>query len=120
MIDPDIYSLLHSHIEETKLKYQQARERFWCVAGLRRRFPMTPNGRAHPDGSELMRRVVAEESRARNDYIESRSRLSRFLLAGTIPDDILVGRKTKPGPGPYQPAIFLLPSRSERIPLAST
>jgi hypothetical protein len=58
--------------------------------------PETFTGLPHPDGSQRIRKAIAEENFARQAYIEAMARLNRFLLDGKIPDDILVklGRKT--------------------------
>jgi hypothetical protein len=42
----------------------------------------------YPDGSVRFRRVIAHEKATLNTYIEAITRLNRFMLDGTIPNDV--------------------------------
>jgi len=97
MFDNAIFRLLSDEVEKTKRAYEGAKENFWAVAGKPRELPRIPTGLPHPDGSELIRRAVAQENFARKAHIEAIMRLNQYLLDGTIPEDVRVksGRKTK-------------------------
>jgi hypothetical protein len=98
MVDEAIFALLRAELEQTKAAYHLAKENVWAlVAGNRREWPKVPAGLPHPDGSQAISRAVAEENFAQIAYIEAMTRLNRYLLEGTVPEDVLeqLRRKTK-------------------------
>jgi hypothetical protein len=42
----------------------------------------------YPEGSVRFRRVISHEKAALNAYIEAITRLNRFMLDGTVPDEV--------------------------------
>lgn len=96
MVDEAVFAVLLAQVEETKLAHREAKERFWAAAGKPRELPRLPPGRAHPEGSESIRQAVSEERFAEKAYIEAMMLLNRYLIDGSIPDDVKerLGRKT--------------------------
>jgi hypothetical protein len=85
-MDEEVYTFLVRQAEETKRAYEDAKQRFWEIAGKPREWPTTDI--PYPDGSQLFRRVVAHEKFTMKAHVEAITRLNRFLLDGTVPDDL--------------------------------
>jgi hypothetical protein len=81
MIDGNVFAVLLDQVEAAKRIHKEAKQRYWDVVKPR------PRGIPPPDG-ELIRRIIADENRALNAYLEATMRLNRYLLDGTIPDDL--------------------------------
>jgi CDGSH-type Zn-finger protein len=79
--DPDILAALLAKVEETKRAYEKAKDAFWTVAGKSTRLP-------HPDGTHRVHGVVAAETFALKSYTQAVQQLNRYLLDGTIPDEV--------------------------------
>jgi hypothetical protein len=89
MVNEELFAFLLEHVEETKRLHHEAKQKFWAVAGKPREAPpRLPTGLPHPDGSELVRRAVAEETFTMKAHIEAMMRLNRYLLDGTIPPNV--------------------------------
>src|SRR5215469_14702463 len=89
MVDDEIFAFLLEQVEETKRLHQEAKRKFWAIAGKPREVPSKfPTGLPHPDGSEAVRRAVADESFAMKTHIAAMMRLNRYLLDGTLPDNL--------------------------------
>jgi hypothetical protein len=85
-MDAEVFKFLAQQVEETRTVYEVAKQRFWEIAGKPREWPTTDL--PYPDGSDLFRRVVAHEKFAMKVHVEAMMRLNRFLLDGTVPDDV--------------------------------
>jgi hypothetical protein len=88
MVDEGIFALLLARVEEAKRRHLGAKERFWEVAGKSRELPRIPTGLPHPDGSELIRQAVRDETLALKAHIDAMMQLNRYLLDGTVPDEV--------------------------------
>jgi hypothetical protein len=105
MVDEEVFGFLLDQVEETKRLHQDAKRKFWAVAGKPRDMPSRlATGLPHPDGGEIVRRAVAEESFAMKTHIAAMMRLNRYLLDGTLPDNLPEKlRKSKAAAAPASP-----------------
>ncbi len=98
MINEEAFAILLAEVEATKRAHHDARKRFWEMAGRSRESSGSHEGGPPPvEGFEPMRAAVSEEGQMRKAHIEAVMRLNRYLLDGTIPDNVR-GKLSKTNP----------------------
>lgn len=77
-----IMEILRAEVERTRTQYTSAKQDF------QRRSMDIPSGLPHPDGMQRIQNASRAESHAMEAYETALNRLNRFLISGTVPEDL--------------------------------
>lgn len=84
--DP-VHTFLLEELEHAKERHREAKERYWEAAGRPRQLPRLRTRLPDPENNAI-RCALAEETEARNAHLNALVRLNRYLVEGTVPEDL--------------------------------
>ncbi len=86
-----IEEILKEELEKSRVRYQESKKDFAEAA-------RDAKGVGNADGHFSARQAVVRESQARQAYVTALLRFNRFLLDGTVPDDLPSENSPQPAP----------------------
>lgn len=86
-MDRRIIEILRAEVERTRVEYTGAKRDFQLLS------TDIPSGLPHPDGMQRIQNASRAQSFAMEAYEKALKRLNRFLISGTIPEDLDNPRK---------------------------
>ena len=92
MPDDVILAVLKQELNSAIQRHQAAKENFWKVSVRPRQLSRYTAGVPEPEGAQMMRNAIREETNARQGHIAALVRLNEYLLHRTVPEDL----KNKP------------------------
>ena len=82
-MDPrPIVEILRAEVERTHAEYDRVKQDFRLVSAD------IPSGLPYPDGMQRIQNVSRAQSFAMDAYEAALKRLNRFLISGTVPEDL--------------------------------
>lgn len=85
-MDPrQIVEMLRAEVDRTHAEYDRVKQDFRLLSAD------VPSGLPHPDGIQRIQNASRAQSFAMDAYETALKRLNRFLISGTVPEDLDAG-----------------------------